>query len=182
MLHTIVFVRCYIVKVQRIWEIFRFCMWFPAYGWWTSGGWPAPTLVLFFLSKEIRKTYICPARASRSHEERNIPVHLHTPLFTPRSSHIYLPSLIKTMKIILTGSTGFIGQEILLQCLSHPQITSLIILSRRALPVSDPKLKVVLLEDFTRMPEEVLGELKGCDGCIWFVLPYILYSLNKFNI
>ncbi len=100
----------------------------------------------------------------------------------PRSSNIYLPSLIKTMKIILTGSTGFIGQEILLQCLSHPQITSLIILSRRALPVSDPKLKVVLLEDFTRMPEEVLGELKGCDGCIWFVLPYILHSLNKFNI
>jgi len=86
------------------------------------------------------------------------------------------------MKIILTGSTGFIGQEILLQCLSHPQITSLIILSRRALPVSDPKLKVVLLEDFTRMSEEVLGELKGYDGCIWFVLPYILYSLNKFNI
>lgn len=131
---------------------------------------------LFFLLKEIRKTYICPARASRSHEERNIPVHLHTPLFTPRSSNI------KTMKIILTGSTGFIGQEILLQCLSHPQITSLIILSRRALPVSDPKLKVVLLEDFTRMPEEVLGELKGCDGCIWFVLPYILHSVNKFNI
>lgn len=75
------------------------------------------------------------------------------------------------MKIILTGSTGFIGQEVLLQCLSHPQITSLIVLSRRALPVSDPKVKVVLLEDFTRIPEDVLEELKGSDGCIWFVLP-----------
>lgn len=77
------------------------------------------------------------------------------------------------MKIILTGSTGFIGQEVLLQCLSHPQITSLIVLSRRGLPISDPKLKVVLLEDFTKMPEDVLRELKGCEGCIWFVLLYI---------
>ena len=72
------------------------------------------------------------------------------------------------MKLILTGSTGFIGQEILLQCLSSPKITSVIVLSRRALHIQDPKLKIVILEDFTDIPEHVMEELKGCEGVIWY--------------
>ena len=75
------------------------------------------------------------------------------------------------MKIILTGTTGFIGSEVLSQALSHPQITSLVVLSRRAfdLPPS-PKLHVVIIEDFTDISEDVMKELEGCEGCIWFVL------------
>ena len=72
------------------------------------------------------------------------------------------------MKIILAGSTGFIGQEILFQCLSSPQITSIVVLSRRALNVEDPKLKIVILEDFTDIPEHVMEKLKGCEGVIWY--------------
>lgn len=74
------------------------------------------------------------------------------------------------MKLILTGSTGFIGQEVLSQCLLHPDITSLVALSRRPLPSSvtnSPKLKVVILEDFTSYPENVLKELEGAEACIW---------------
>jgi nucleoside-diphosphate-sugar epimerase len=73
------------------------------------------------------------------------------------------------MKVILTGSTGFIGGEVLKQCLADPQIDSLIILSRRKLPNLDgnSKAKVVLVEDFTRYPEEVTRQLDGSDACIW---------------
>ncbi len=76
------------------------------------------------------------------------------------------------MKVILTGTTGFIGTEVLSQALSHPSITSLLVLSRRALPSpfpSDPKLRVVILEDFMNIPDQVMRDLEGCEGCIWFV-------------
>jgi NAD dependent epimerase/dehydratase family enzyme len=72
------------------------------------------------------------------------------------------------MKLILTGSTGFIGGEVLSQCLNNPAITSIIILSRRQLPnISNPKAKVLIIEDFKSYPESVIDEISGADGCIW---------------
>lgn len=74
------------------------------------------------------------------------------------------------MKVILTGVTGFIGHETLLLCLATPSITSIVALSRRALPDSipkDPKLKVLLLEDFTNYSPSIMNELSGAEACIW---------------
>jgi uncharacterized protein YbjT (DUF2867 family) len=73
------------------------------------------------------------------------------------------------MKVILLGSTGFIGQEVLDQCLKTPAITSLIALSRRDLPreAGNPKLTVVIIEDFKLYLDSVLEQLKGADACIW---------------
>lgn len=73
------------------------------------------------------------------------------------------------MKVILLGSTGFIGKEVLEHCLKNTAITSLIALSRRDLPaeVANPKLTVVIIEDFKLYPDSVLEELKGADACVW---------------
>lgn len=74
------------------------------------------------------------------------------------------------MKIIITGSTGFIGGEVLKQALAHPSITSIVSLSRKALPEavsSNPKLKAIILPDFLTYTPEVLDELKGAEACIW---------------
>lgn len=74
------------------------------------------------------------------------------------------------MKFILTGCTGFIGNEVLPQCLRNTTITSVVALSRRKLPDSvsnDPKLKVIIMEDFKSYSELVLKELAGADECIW---------------
>jgi uncharacterized protein YbjT (DUF2867 family) len=75
------------------------------------------------------------------------------------------------MKVILLGSTGFIGKEVLDQCLKSPHISSIIALSRRDLPVeacsNHPKLTVVIIEDFKSYPDSVLELLKGADACIW---------------
>ncbi|OAP61003.1 hypothetical protein AYL99_06007 [Fonsecaea erecta] len=79
------------------------------------------------------------------------------------------------MKAILTGATGFIGGEIFNQCIDHPQITSIVVLSRRALPepaASNSKVKVIVLEDFTSYPDSVLQELKDADFCIWALGTY----------
>ncbi|KAF4633899.1 hypothetical protein G7Y89_g4214 [Cudoniella acicularis] len=74
------------------------------------------------------------------------------------------------MKFILTGCTGFIGSEVLSQCLRNPSITSIIALSRRELPkavANDPKLKVLIMKDFNNYPDSVIKELSGADACIW---------------
>ncbi|TKA76336.1 hypothetical protein B0A49_02693 [Cryomyces minteri] len=75
------------------------------------------------------------------------------------------------MKVILTGSTGFIGAEVLQQCLRSPSITSIIAISRRTLPATltagSAKLKVVVLDDFLSYPDAVLHELDGASACVW---------------
>jgi uncharacterized protein YbjT (DUF2867 family) len=75
------------------------------------------------------------------------------------------------MKIILTGSTGFIGGEVLAQCLKNPAITLVVVLSRRDLSkeISDPRLKVIIMKSFTQYPDSVLEELAGADACIWYI-------------
>lgn len=75
------------------------------------------------------------------------------------------------MRVILTGSTGWVGGEVLDQCLANPEITSIITFTRRALPKAEehPKLKTVIVEDFMKYSEEMLNELRDADGCIWYV-------------
>ncbi|KAJ7281557.1 hypothetical protein C8J57DRAFT_1298013 [Mycena rebaudengoi] len=74
------------------------------------------------------------------------------------------------MKLILSGSTGFIGGEVMRQCCQNPSITSIVALSRRPLPdaiSADPKVQVIIMKDFKTYPEEVLKQLDGADACIW---------------
>jgi uncharacterized protein YbjT (DUF2867 family) len=74
------------------------------------------------------------------------------------------------MKVILSGATGFIGSEALRQCLKSSSITSVVVLSRRNLEdsvTSNPKLKVIIMDDFTAYPDTVLKELAGAEACIW---------------
>ena len=79
------------------------------------------------------------------------------------------------MKIILLGSTGFIGTTILRRLLIHPSITTIITLSRRALPpeftttTTNPssKLTNIIVPDFKSYTPDVLTAISGADACIW---------------
>ncbi|KAL9633398.1 MAG: hypothetical protein Q9204_003418 [Flavoplaca sp. TL-2023a] len=75
------------------------------------------------------------------------------------------------MKIILTGPTGHIGSNVLKTALAHPDITSIIAFSRRALPYSPPdpenKLRVVVQTNFTEYSDETLKACAGAEACIW---------------
>ncbi|KAJ9638761.1 Increased rDNA silencing protein [Coniosporium tulheliwenetii] len=53
-------------------------------------------------------------------------------------------------------------------------MTSIVALVRRELPhlASNPKVKVVVLKDFTTYPESVLQELSDADACIWSMGTY----------
>jgi hypothetical protein len=93
------------------------------------------------------------------------------------------------MKLILSGSTGLVGREVIRQALLNPGITSVIALTRRPIDVAaivastsraeiekglgtskeldTAKVKSVLLKDFTAYNEEVKKELADADACIW---------------
>ncbi|KAJ5227341.1 uncharacterized protein N7469_007347 [Penicillium citrinum] len=72
------------------------------------------------------------------------------------------------MKCILAGSSGFVGHELLEQCLKNPSVTSIVALSRRELPPHD-KLQVVIVEDFSSYPDTAKEAVKDADACIWTI-------------
>jgi nucleoside-diphosphate-sugar epimerase len=71
------------------------------------------------------------------------------------------------MKIVLTGSTGLIGSQILQECLSNPAITSVVALSRRELKIQNSKLEVIIHEDFSTYPPALISQLADADACIY---------------
>ncbi|KAF7895552.1 uncharacterized protein EAF01_009514 [Botrytis porri] len=78
------------------------------------------------------------------------------------------------MKVVISGSTGYIGDEVLSQCLNHPYITSIILLTRRNLQAmaENPKVKVIVVNDFTSYDEFTINELKTADAAIWCLGTY----------
>ena len=80
------------------------------------------------------------------------------------------------MKVIVAGA-GFVGSEVIRQCLSIPQITTVVALARKAVtappnlePGSDPsKLQSLVIQDYSEWPDALKRELSGAAGCIWQV-------------
>ncbi|TLS23415.1 uncharacterized protein PpBr36_06134 [Pyricularia pennisetigena] len=74
------------------------------------------------------------------------------------------------MKVLITGATGTIGSEIFRHCLAHPDITSVVAITRRSLPEtisSHPKLTSVVMQDFKVWPRELLQSHSDAVGMIW---------------
>jgi uncharacterized protein YbjT (DUF2867 family) len=73
-------------------------------------------------------------------------------------------------RLIVSGATGRIGGPVLEHALEDPSVSSVIALSRRPLPdlaIRHSRLEVVVLDDFTAYPQEVIAKLSGADGCVW---------------
>lgn len=69
------------------------------------------------------------------------------------------------MKIILTGATGFLGQEVLKQLLADVTVTEVVLLVRKSADITNPKLKEFVLRDFLDY-SEITKDIKA-DACIW---------------
>ncbi|HEY4788929.1 MAG TPA: NAD-dependent epimerase/dehydratase family protein [Bacteroidales bacterium] len=70
------------------------------------------------------------------------------------------------MKVIITGTTGMVGEGILLECLNQSQITEVLSVSRKPTGLTHPKLKEYIVADFLSLQEND-ERLKGYDACFF---------------
>ncbi len=70
------------------------------------------------------------------------------------------------MKVIVTGATGMVGEGVLLECLQNDTVTAILMINRRSLAMQHPKLKEVIIPDFTQL-EEFDNALSGYDACFF---------------
>ncbi|THU82017.1 hypothetical protein K435DRAFT_692397 [Dendrothele bispora CBS 962.96] len=78
------------------------------------------------------------------------------------------------MKLLLTGVTGAAGCQIFREAVTDPAVTSITILSRRALPdwltksiPENDKTNTVIVDDFLKYPANLPPKLAAHDACIW---------------
>jgi uncharacterized protein YbjT (DUF2867 family) len=70
------------------------------------------------------------------------------------------------MKVIITGTTGMIGEGILLECLNDNRITEILSVSRKPTGKIHPKLKEYIVPDFLALKEGD-EQLQGYDACFF---------------
>jgi uncharacterized protein YbjT (DUF2867 family) len=70
------------------------------------------------------------------------------------------------MNLLIVGATGLVGQGVLRAALQAPEVDGVSVLSRHALPVTDPRMKVLVLGEFRPDLLAALA-LGGFDACLY---------------
>ena len=70
------------------------------------------------------------------------------------------------MKVIITGSTGMVGEGVLLECINNEHVTDILLLNRKHHPITDPKVKEIIVKDFMQA-EGIQDTLQGYDACFF---------------
>lgn len=71
-----------------------------------------------------------------------------------------------SIKVIITGATGMVGEGVLLECLDNPAIEAVLCVNRRPTGRTHPKLKEYLVPDFLQLQADD-ENLKGYDACFF---------------
>lgn len=72
----------------------------------------------------------------------------------------------KEIKAIITGTTGMVGEGVLHECLQRPEVKSVLIINRKPLGVSHPKLTEIIHADFFNF-SPIEDQLKGYNACFF---------------
>jgi len=72
------------------------------------------------------------------------------------------------MNVIITGSTGMVGQAVLIECLEDSSVNEVLVLNRSKLDLEHPKLKELLISDFSDLSsyEAQLNGYQACFHCM----------------
>ena len=70
------------------------------------------------------------------------------------------------IKAIITGSTGMVGEGVLLECLQHPAVESLLVINRRPCGITHPRLKEIIHTDFFDL-SSIESSLTGYNACFF---------------
>lgn len=72
----------------------------------------------------------------------------------------------RKIKVILTGATGMVGEGVLLECLEHPEVEEILLITRKPCGYTHTKLKEVIHNDFFDL-SSVEDQLKSYNACFF---------------
>lgn len=70
------------------------------------------------------------------------------------------------MKVIITGTTGMVGEGVLFECLQNSKVSEILSISRKEITVNHSKLKQLIVQDFTKL-DDYKTEISGYDACFF---------------
>ncbi|MEI1278480.1 NAD-dependent epimerase/dehydratase family protein [Leptospira venezuelensis] len=70
------------------------------------------------------------------------------------------------LRVIITGSTGMVGEGVLLECLEDPNVEKILLLNRKPYGINHPKVEEVLHSDFSDI-SSIKDKLKGYNACFF---------------
>lgn len=70
----------------------------------------------------------------------------------------------KKLNVLITGSTGMVGEGVLLVCLKNPEIEKVTVINRRTLGFTHPKMTEIIHNDFFNL-SSIEDKLTGFDAC-----------------
>lgn len=69
-------------------------------------------------------------------------------------------------KVIITGSTGMVGEGVLIECLEDSSIEKVLVINRSPLKLKHPKLEEVILKDYGNV-KSIADKFRGYDACFY---------------
>jgi len=75
---------------------------------------------------------------------------------------------MKKLKVIITGATGMVGEGVLYECLHHPEVEKVLVITRTSCGYSHPKLTEIIHNDFfdvTSLKDRLTG-YNACYFCL----------------
>ena len=70
------------------------------------------------------------------------------------------------MNVLIFGATGIVGQGVLWECLSAPDLERIVTIGRTATGLANPKLREIILRDMSSYAD-LESELTGFDACFF---------------
>lgn len=74
--------------------------------------------------------------------------------------------MTKKLRVIITGSTGMVGEGVLHECLQHPDVEKVLVINRKPCGYTHPKLKEVIHANFFNL-QPIADDLKGYNACMF---------------
>jgi len=73
---------------------------------------------------------------------------------------------MEKLNVIITGATGMVGEGVLHECLSHPNIDNILIITRKSTGYTHSKIKEIIHPDFSNFTK-LKPQLKGYNACLF---------------
>jgi putative NADH-flavin reductase len=73
---------------------------------------------------------------------------------------------MEKLNVIITGATGMVGEGVLHECIQHPDVENILIITRKSTGYIHPKIKEIIHTDFSNFTK-LKAQLKGYNACLF---------------